>query len=300
MRDLIRDNNMLLMTLSRFGIAFGFAEGTVEQVCRDNQVDLSTFLAVCNLIGGGEHHSERVSVHALIEYLRRAHSSFLDVTLPRIRHHLIDAIDHSAGSEVAMLLMRFFDDYVAEVKRHLDHENDVVFEYVESLLRGERSEGYSISCFSVNHSHMTSKLKELKDIIICHYTLQDNARLSASLFDIINCEKDLMYHFEIEANLFVPAVEELERLHGSAQAEDIPASSPHAVDALGEREKDIIRCVVRGMSNKEIADALCLSIHTVTTHRRNISAKLDIHSTAGLTVFAIINHLVDLGDLKPQ
>ena len=62
---------------------------------------------------------------------------------------------------------------------------------------------------------------------------------------------------------------------------------------LSDREKDIIRCVARGMSNKEIADKLFLSIHTVTTHRRNITRKLQIHSLAGLTIYAIANNLIE-------
>lgn len=52
------------------------------------------------------------------------------------------------------------------------------------------------------------------------------------------------------------------------------------------------------MSNKEIADALNLSVHTVTTHRRNISSKLQIHSPAGLTIYAIVNKLIDLHDIQ--
>ena len=68
---------------------------------------------------------------------------------------------------------------------------------------------------------------------------------------------------------------------------------------LSEREKEIIRGVAYGKVNKEIADELCISVHTVATHRRNICTKLGIHSSAGLTIFAIINHLVDLNDVKP-
>ena len=55
-------------------------------------------------------------------------------------------------------------------------------------------------------------------------------------------------------------------------------------DVLSNREKEIITCVVKGMTNKEIADALFLSAHTVITHRRNIARKLQIHSPAGLTI----------------
>ena len=52
------------------------------------------------------------------------------------------------------------------------------------------------------------------------------------------------------------------------------------------------------MTNKEIADALYLSAHTVITHRRNIARKLQIHSPAGLTIYAIVNKLVELQDIK--
>lgn len=69
-------------------------------------------------------------------------------------------------------------------------------------------------------------------------------------------------------------------------------------ETLSQREKEIITCVVKGMTNKAIADKLFLSIHTVITHRRNIARKLQIHSPAGLTIYAIVNKLVELSDIK--
>ena len=70
-------------------------------------------------------------------------------------------------------------------------------------------------------------------------------------------------------------------------------------EALSQREKEIIIHVVKGLTNKEIADKLCLSVHTVITHRRNIARKLQIHSPAGLTIYAIVNKLVELKDINP-
>ena len=67
---------------------------------------------------------------------------------------------------------------------------------------------------------------------------------------------------------------------------------------LTPRERDIIIGVVKGMTNKEIADELFISPNTVTTHRRNIVKKLDIHSASGLTVYAIMNKLVSLKDIE--
>lgn len=67
---------------------------------------------------------------------------------------------------------------------------------------------------------------------------------------------------------------------------------------LSAREKEIIVFVVKGMTNKQIADILCLSAHTVIAHRRNIANKLQIHSPSGLTIYAIVNKLVDLSEIK--
>ena len=62
---------------------------------------------------------------------------------------------------------------------------------------------------------------------------------------------------------------------------------------LSAREKEILVCVARGMLNKEIADACNLSIHTVITHRKNITRKTGIKTVAGLTVYALLNNLID-------
>lgn len=67
---------------------------------------------------------------------------------------------------------------------------------------------------------------------------------------------------------------------------------------LSQREKEIVSYVVKGYTNKKIADKLCLSQHTVITHRRNIANKLQIRSSAGLTIYAIVNKLVKLEEVS--
>lgn len=81
---------------------------------------------------------------------------------------------------------------------------------------------------------------------------------------------------------------------------DEPDDDGSGQDVLSQREKEIITCVVKGMTNKAIADKLFLSIHTIITHRRNIARKLQIHSPAGLTIYAIVNKLVALEDIKEK
>lgn len=66
---------------------------------------------------------------------------------------------------------------------------------------------------------------------------------------------------------------------------------------LSEREKTIVKQVVNGLTNQEIANKLFLSIHTVTTHRKNISNKLGIKTVSGLTVYALMNKIVELNEI---
>jgi len=87
--------------------------------------------------------------------------------------------------------------------------------------------------------------------------------------------------------------EKLEKLYESPSDENTDETN-----ALSLREKEIITCVVKGLTNKEIARELFLSTHTVISHRRNIARKLEIHSTAGLTIYAIVNKLVELEEIK--
>lgn len=67
---------------------------------------------------------------------------------------------------------------------------------------------------------------------------------------------------------------------------------------LSSREKEILVCVAKGMLNKEIADKLNLSIYTVITHRKNITRKIGIKTVAGLTVYALLNNLIDMSSVQ--
>lgn len=71
-----------------------------------------------------------------------------------------------------------------------------------------------------------------------------------------------------------------------------------STDELTPREKEIVVGVVKGLSNKEIAGQLNVSVNTVMTHRRNIASKLQIHSPAGLTIYAIVSKLVSIDEIK--
>lgn len=296
--DIIEQDPCILLAMSRFGISLGFGDKSVERVCEEQGVDLCTFLAVINFISGAGADPGQVELPSLISYLDNAHDYFLEFSLPMIKRKLVEALGGAGNDELSLLIMRFYDEYVQEVRRHMEYEGREVFAYVHRLLAGQRDERYAISMFAEHHQSIHHKLKELKGILIRFLPQRDSNLLNAALFDIINCEQDLMAHCSVEDGLFVPAVRRLEQSLPASAGECAPEDGPGQQDQkISARERDIISAVAHGLSNKEIADRLCISVTTVATHRRNIAQKLNIHSPAGLTIYAVLNGIVKIEEL---
>ena len=307
MISLIRDNYDLLQMLGSFGISLGFGDKTVMETCESNNVDTYTFLAVVNytINGYGEFETDsHLSVPTLLHYLEASHAYFLDFQLPYIRRELQESLDENES--LAKLILRFYDEYAHEIRRHMQYEQKTLFPYVKSLIEGRTTADYNMETFSKHHGATDKKLRELK-LLIIKYLPQDglhNNQLTATLHDIYENEVWLRQHAMVEDNIFVPAIRRLEQITKQSDVTRnisdmvFKAGTSQNPDALSDREKDVIISLVQGMSNKEIADHLCISVNTVITHRRNIARKLQIHSPAGLTIYAIVNGLVDISSVK--
>lgn len=224
-RDMIEDNNQILLVLNRFHIPFGFGDRTVGDVCDENGIDTPTFLAVADLISGRRFSADGVKLPTLMAYLREAHSYILDFRLPDIRETLISAVHQPSLEDVAMHIIKFFDEYMEEVRTHMDYEDSVVFPYIEGLLDGNPGDGFHIADFASKHESVVSKLDELKDIFMQHYCMPNTRLLNRALFNISACGDDLVTHCEIENMLLVPAVEALERETRRA-ARDVVVARP--------------------------------------------------------------------------
>ena len=305
MISLIRDNYNLLQSLGSFGISLGFGDKTVKQVCDDQNVDTNTFLSVVNFTINGYREMDdvsRLSVPTLLQYLKASHDYFIGFQLPFIRKELVDALDEN--DNLARLILKLYDEYSRSVTQHMKYEEKTVFPYVASRIAGKPMANYAIDMYSKHHGQESMKLRELKSIIIKYFpgdSLRNN-QLSATLYDIYNNEEWLALHAEVEDKIFIPAIKCLEdksrQSDVSAKISCMIGKNQEGADALGEREKDVIVALVQGMSNKEIAEHLCISVNTVITHRRNIARKLQIHSPAGLTIYAIVNNLIDISAVK--
>ena len=305
MISLIADNYNVLDSLGRFGINLGFGDKTVSEVCESQGVDTYTFLAIINFSVNGYKNfddNERMSIPTLLHYLKASHDYFLDFQLPAIRQELKEALDEK--DNLARLIMKLYDSYAHEIRGHMRYEEQNMFPYVEKLLNNELDENVDIQTFSKHHGQITQKLRELKNIIIKYLpsNSQRNNKLMAVLYDLYKNEEWLGAHSQVEDFIFIPAIrlkeKQLRQSDVSMKISKMISQNAEAGEALSEREKDVIVSLVQGMTNKEIADHLFISINTVITHRRNIARKLQIHSPAGLTIYAIVNNLVDITAVK--
>ena len=212
MSDLVCDNYPVLLVMSRFGIALGFGDKSIGEVCRENGVHTETFLAVVNLLldeGDVDDYKNVISAGALLEYLHNSHDYFLNFRLPAIRYNLLNAID-GGEKDISIAILRFFDEYVAEVQKHMRYEESTVFPYVNSLLAGVKPDMYNIAIFRKRHDQVEAKLTELKNILIKYYPASSSNELNSVLFDIFTCEQDLASHNYIEDYLFIPVIQTLE------------------------------------------------------------------------------------------
>ena len=283
--DLMSHEEDAIQIISRFGLEMGVGEQTIEQVCDAHGVHTPTFLAIVNYkIFHQRAIPEDIDIPTLQRYLLNAHTYFLDFRLPRLRRALIEAIiPADPATKIPGLILRCFDEFVEEIRTHIAHENAGLFDEHEH-----------------DDQRITDKLTEIKNLIIKYYPSPVTHSPSPVTYTLINVMSDLWHtehdfadHCAIEDDILRPALDK----NLKAKINSHKAKSPES-EELSDRERDVLVQVVHGLSNKEIADVLCISTHTVISHRKNITRKLNIHSTAGLTVYAIVNKLVDINTLE--
>ncbi len=278
-----------IQIISRFGLEMGVGEQTIEQVCAAHGVHTPTFLAVVNYkVFKQRVIPEDIDIQTLRCYLNNAHAYFLDFRLPRLRRALIEAIiPVDPATKIPGLILRCYDEFVEEIRTHIEHENAGLFEEHEH-----------------DDERITSKLTEIKNLIIKYYPGKPSSGtaregwessftylLISVMSDLWHTEQDFADHCAIEDDILRPAMKKM-------QAHRPKSLVAPETEELTERERDVLIQVVKGLSNKEIADVLCISMHTVVSHRKHITRKLNIHSTAGLTIYAIVNKLIDLDSLE--
>lgn len=304
MARLIETDHHLLTVLSRLGIRGGFGEGTVEKICTDNGLDPGTFSLLCNVYSFPSFEPEaeqlrRGRINDVLRYLHQSHDYYVNNAIVTLASNLETLIE-PCKDNLRQIIWKFFSDYKTELEKHFEYEEGNVIPYVQNLMIGRARPGFSIDSFEEDDTSIDESLSDLRSLVLKSLPAECNDTLRTKLLNFIfNLQRDLARHSLVEDKLMIPMVRLIEDPHSAyGRTDSTTEESRERADELSEREKEILVSVARGMLNKEIADKLDISINTVITHRKNITRKTGIRTVAGLTVYAILNNLIDINSVK--
>ncbi len=163
----------------------------------------------------------------------------------------------------------------------------------ESFIHKNNEKNKYIECLIINPIFLYNQNKNL---FIKQFSFLKDIQFIALVYSYVN--KDFLSQFDDVIYIEDSKYEIQNKLKSkSPNKEENTSGLPEQID-LSDREKEILISLTKGKTNKEIADEHCISIHTVISHRKNISRKTGIRSVSGLTVYALLNKLTDYSGLE--
>ncbi|CAK7048062.1 MAG: LuxR C-terminal-related transcriptional regulator [Petrimonas sp.] len=278
--ELLTEHSELIPVVNRFGIKLGVGEKTIEKICLENDLNIDFILAILNVYLDEEYNPEKdldaFDVSLIVDYLKRTVENYMQASVPNLEKHFTPFIAMSGGeNEELKLLHKIFYQFKSELSEHLQQGLEQLSDYPNELLH------------------------DLKNIIIRHISGNFNQNLAyAVIFSITALEKELHIHNRLLEKVLRPKLKELDS--GHIEHLNHTFSDEHKLQEenkqLTNREIEVLKLIVQGRLNKEIADKLNISLNTVLSHRKNIIAKTGIKTVSGLTFYSISNGYVSPGD----
>ena len=303
--DIIEQDFKQVLLLEHLGVSFIVNEKTVEEICKENDINPDLYLNFASLFAGKtpntipDFNSE--DIKCIVRYLQNCHNYYLNERANKIVKY-VKQISEDTHCKGIRLLEDFVKNYIDEIKKHFDYENEIVFPYMISLVGSACNRAnYSVVEYKHHHDNIDEKLADIKGLLIKYLPFEDENHLRRKLLNcLFDLEHDLKIHTLIEDTILIPLVEKFEgKTPKLFLSNSLNASSNNTSEIeLSEREIDVLRLLLAGNSNKEVADKLNISTHTVISHRKNISTKTSIKSLAGLTIYAIQNGIIEVADFS--
>jgi len=300
---LVEANYRLLGVLARVGIDGSFGEKTVSEVCIQSGLDPDTVILLCEVYTFPNFKPtmdrlRRCHVGDILRYLHQSHDYYLNRALTAMETAITKLLEPCQQKQQDVV-WNFFRGYKVELKNHFGFEEEEVIPYVQGLIIGQSRPGFSIDRFEENHSNIDEKLSDFKNLVMKSLpaVCDGEARVNL-LVRIFALQEDLKCHTYIEDHVLVPMVRLLENPQRFRDRTREQEEEPEQRLELSDREKEILVSVAQGLLNKEIADKHNISINTVITHRKNITRKTGIRTVPGLTVYAILNDLIDINSIE--
>ena len=278
--DLLTEHSELIPVVNRFGIQLGVGEKTIEKICLENELNIDFILAILNVYLDKEYDPEKdldaFDVSLIVDYLKKTVENYMQASVPNLEKHFTPfiAMNGSENKELKLLHKIFFQ-FKTELSEHLHQGLEQFDDYPIELLH------------------------DLKNIIIKHISGNYNQNLAyAVIFSITALERELHIHNRLLDKVLRPKLKELDSRHIEHLTHTFSDEhkSRESHKQLTNREIEILKLIVQGRLNKEIADKLNISLNTVLSHRKNIISKTGIKTVSGLTFYSISNGYVSPGE----
>jgi regulator of cell morphogenesis and NO signaling len=291
MADALLANGRLLYVFPYFKIELGFGEKTIGQICYERKISTPLFLFICNIYSFESYVPNRdelklISIDELIEYLQGVHRDYIETRIPNIITGVLNIAREESLIDGNMIAV-FCEKYRQKTIAHIQYEDEILLPYFRRRIHGDNSGPNIIEC-EITHRDIDAALADLKNIIIKFLPYSCNIeQCRPALLDLFDFDYEIRRHCKLEETTLIPLWAHLEKGRHSGFA---------GVE-FSEREKETLIEIVHGLSNKQIAEKLHLSPHTIVTHRRNIIRKTGIITPQGLVFYAIKNNLVSKDEL---
>lgn len=285
MAELLEQDPVLIGVFTRMGLKFGYGDASVEEVCTAQGIDPYTFLIICKVYLNadyrpGREELDKADLSVIVSYLSRSHQYYINVALKDLAAS-IGRMMFPCEDPHQKVIWKFFTNFRDELVKHFDYEETEVFPFVD-----DPSGRLAIGSYEEDHSGVEETMEDLKNLVMTHLPKNADQQEAFRVLSGINVlEADIRRHILLEETA----------LEGRTDAD---SGKEDDDTLLSHREKEILVCVAKGMLNKEIADEMNISIHTVITHRKNITRKTGIKTVAGLTVYALLNNLIDINSVE--
>jgi regulator of cell morphogenesis and NO signaling len=228
MADVIHLSYSLLPVITRFDINLGFGDKSVEEVCRDSNINVDFFIEITNSFIDEDYIPQKdlntFPVRLIVDYIEKTHDYYLSEKVPELEEMIKQMVDISkANDQKSELLMNFFREYREELKNHIEREELKIQPYVIEIEEAYEKETlsdslkeqilkYSINDFAREHDNVEEKLYDLTNIIIKYMPpCQDKSLCNKILMELFRLEKDLNAHAELEDKVLIPKVSVMEQ-----------------------------------------------------------------------------------------
>jgi DNA-binding CsgD family transcriptional regulator len=280
--EVIEENHQLIPVVNRFGIKLGLGDKSIGEICNSAGINTEFFLAILNTFLNEDYFPEKklqkFDIQLVVKYLKQTDVYLIHGQLHNLEKHLNAFITMSDPNNAQMkLISRLFSEFKRELTGQIE----------QGLVKGDAP---------------LALLTDLKSIIIKHISGNFNENMCyAVIFTIDSFQKDLGKHNRIREKILKPMIDELTE-SGIEDLQELIAESHILRESkkqpLSQRELDVLRLVALGLLNKEVADKLSISLNTVLSHRKNITAKLGIKTVSGLIFYCITHGNISADEIE--